>query len=614
MSGKNMIANRYEVIQHIGQGGMADVFLAIDTILNRQVAIKILRADLSTDAVSILRFEREAQAATALAHPNIVEIYDAGDYKGHHYIVMEYVPGKTLKQIIRERGPLLNEETVDIMKQLVSAISEAHSRGIIHRDIKPQNVIIKSDGTLKILDFGIATAKGSMQLTQANNVMGSVHYLAPELAKGEPATVQSDIYALGIVMFEMLTGDVPFKADQAVQIALMHMRDPLPNVRQINPNVPQPMENIILRAAAKNPADRYQSAADMLADLSTCLDPARANEPRIETRPFADIKMAQGKSFDEGRPTDEDDDDEEEEDDDALFPHFHHKEKQKEEKKNKPEKKHRFLPKFLIVLVICAIAAAGVYAAGRKGYISLGSTTVPDLTGMSLEDAAAACEKSGLVLDQDNVTYQLTEDTEKGIILSSDPSSGTKVDRKSTVTVTASSGIGEKMGDYTGQDVDQAAEELQKYSHLTVKTEAKDSDETPGTVISQEGIAAGDLFDPDQDNTITLVYSAYDSFVIPTSIIGMDVNSAASLLESMGAQAYASEIDPSTLSDDELNDISKNNLVGTVKYSSPSAGSTYTQKGNNAITLYYYSYQDVTTSDQNQTGSSDASASQTDGN
>ena len=147
-----------------------------------------------------------------------------------------------------------------------------------------------------------------------------------------------------------------------------------------------------------------------------------------------------------------------------------------------------------------------------------------------------------------------------------------------------------------------------------MKTEAKDSDETPGTVISQEGIAAGDLFDPDQDNTITLVYSAYDSFVIPTSIIGMDVNSAASLLESMGAQAYASEIDPSTLSDDELNDISKNNLVGTVKYSSPSAGSTYTQKGNNAITLYYYSYQDVTTSDQNQTGSSDASASQTDGN
>ena len=167
MSGKNMIANRYEVVRHIGQGGMADVFLAIDTILNRHVAVKILRADLSSDAVSILRFEREAQAATALTHKNIVEVYDVGDYKGHHYIVMEYVPGKTLKQVIRERGPLMNEEGVDIMKQLVSAIAEAHSRGIIHRDIKPQNVIVKSDGSIKMLDFGIATAKGSLQLTQA---------------------------------------------------------------------------------------------------------------------------------------------------------------------------------------------------------------------------------------------------------------------------------------------------------------------------------------------------------------------------------------------------------------------------------------------------------------
>ena len=231
---KNVIADRYEVVSHIGQGGMADVFLAVDTILNRQVAIKILRADLSTDAVSILRFEREAQAAAALAHPNIVEIYDVGDYKGHHYIVMEYVTGKTLKQVIRSRGPLVNEEAVDIMKQLCSAISEAHSRGIIHRDIKPQNVIVKADGSIKILDFGIATAKGSMQLTQANNVMGSVHYLAPELAKGEAASPQSDIYALGIVLYEMLAGDVPFKADQAVQIALKHMREPMPDVRLIN--------------------------------------------------------------------------------------------------------------------------------------------------------------------------------------------------------------------------------------------------------------------------------------------------------------------------------------------------------------------------------------------
>ena len=291
---KNVIANRYEVIQHIGQGGMADVFRAVDAILNREVAIKILRSDLS-DNVSILRFEREAQAAAALAHPNIVEIYDVGDYKGHHYIVMEYIPGLTLKQIIRNRAPLLNEEAVDIMKQLTSATTEAHSRGIIHRDLKPQNVIIKGDGTAKILDFGIATAKGSMQLTQANNVMGSVHYLAPELAKGDNATPQSDIYSLGVVFYEMLAGDVPFKADQAVQVALKHMREDFPNIRSINPDVPQSIANIIARATAKDPLKRYLSAKEMYDDLNTCLSPERLNEEPlvIENKPVEPKKKTQ---------------------------------------------------------------------------------------------------------------------------------------------------------------------------------------------------------------------------------------------------------------------------------------------------------------------------------
>ena len=278
----NLIANRYEVFQHIGQGGMADVFLAVDTILNRQVAVKILRSELCTDAVSVLRFEREAQAATALAHPNIVEIYDVGEYKGHHYIVMEYVSGKPLKKVIQQRGGILTEEAIDIMKQLTSATAEAHRRGIIHRDIKPQNVIVKSDGSIKMLDFGIALAKGSMQLTQANNVMGSVHYLAPELARGEPASPQSDIYALGIVLFEMLTGDVPFKAEQAVQVALMQMHNPMPEVRSINPEVPQSVENIVLRATAKNPMLRYESCNEMLDDLRTCLKPERKRERKID--------------------------------------------------------------------------------------------------------------------------------------------------------------------------------------------------------------------------------------------------------------------------------------------------------------------------------------------
>ena len=595
---KNMIAGRYEVVQHIGQGGMADVFLAVDTILHRQVAVKILRADLSTDTVSILRFEREAQAATALSHPNIVEIYDVGDYKGHHYIVMEYVPGKTLKQIIRDRGPLMNEEAVDIMKQLTSAISEAHKRGIIHRDIKPQNIIVKSDGSIKILDFGIATAKGSVQLTQANNVMGSVHYLAPELARGQQASPQSDIYAMGIVLFEMLAGDVPFKADQAVQIALMHMRDPLPNIRAINPAVPQSLANIINKAAAKNPSDRYASAADMLADLNTCLDPDRVNEPARQNQEYSNTAIMKARKFEEERPVyDDDDEDEFDEDLEYTAERRARKKKEREErraaKKKNPKKKHTGL---IIGIVVGALAVLGLagYAAAKAGYLDLSSTTeVPDLTGMTLSEAAQACEDSGLTLSSD-VTYELTEDTEADLIISSSPSAGTEVEKDSTVTVTVSSGIGVTMADYTGQDVETAEKALSTYSGITVKTVAEEDDSVEaGTVIRQEGIEAGTLFDPSAAATVTLYYAAYPSGVIPTDIIGKDYNEAASELENMGFVVYVEEIDPSTLSEDELNTISENNLVGTVAYSDPRAGTSYEQTDGAYITLYYYSYMDT---------------------
>jgi serine/threonine-protein kinase len=593
-STKNMIAGRYEVVQHIGQGGMADVFLAVDTILNRQVAVKILRADLSTDTVSILRFEREAQAATALSHPNIVEIYDVGDYKGHHYIVMEYVPGRTLKQIIRERGPLMNEEAVDIMKQLTSAISEAHKRGIIHRDIKPQNIIVKSDGSIKILDFGIATAKGSVQLTQANNVMGSVHYLAPELARGQQASPQSDIYAMGIVMFEMLAGDVPFKADQAVQIALMHMRDPLPNIRAINPAVPQSVANIINKAAAKNPADRYASAADMLADLNTCLNPERINEPARRNPAYSDTALLKAQRFEEDRPAYDDDDDETDEDLEYTAERKARLKKERAERraarKKQPKKKHTGRKILIAVLILALLAGTGLFLY-RSG---IGRTvTVPDLTGMTIDDALTACEEVHLVLDTD-VTYELSEDVEEDLIISSDPSEGTSVKRGSTVTVVVSSGVGVRMADYTGQNVETAVKALSTYTNLTVKTVAEDDDSVDaGTVLRQEGIAAGELFDPDEANTITLYYASYPSGTIPSDIIGKDYNEAASELENMGFEVFVSEIDASSLSEEELTSIRENNLVGTVAYSDPAAGSSYTQTADSYITLYYYSYADV---------------------
>ena len=266
------VANRYEIISLIGQGGMADVYKAKDIILNRIVAIKILREKLSHDAMTLVRFQREASAASRLSHPNVVDIYDVGESDGMHYIVMEFIRGRTLKQLIQQRGALRVSESIKIMTQLTSAIDHAHKHNIIHRDIKPQNVLVKDDGTVKITDFGIAIANDAVQLTLNNAVMGSAHYLAPETAQGKEPTAQVDIYSLGIVFYELLTGDVPFHGKTPTEIAVKHLRQPIPYVRDFNPAIPQAVENIILKATAKDPKDRYSSAYAMLEDLQNCMN------------------------------------------------------------------------------------------------------------------------------------------------------------------------------------------------------------------------------------------------------------------------------------------------------------------------------------------------------
>ena len=558
MNKKNVVANRYEVVQHIGQGGMADVFLAIDTILNRHVAIKILRSDQSTDAISILRFEREAQAATTLAHPNIVEIYDVGEYKNRHYIVMEYVAGKTLKKVIRDRAPLLNLEAVDTMKQLTSAVAEAHKRGIIHRDIKPQNVIVKSDGSLKILDFGIATAKGSAQLTQANNVMGSVHYLAPELAKGEPASPQSDIYALGIVFYEMLTGDVPFKADQAVQIALQHMREPMPSVRKANPNVPQSVENIIIRATAKNPRLRYQSCDEMLKDLEKCMLPEHQNDKPlslndpIDKTPTKqekeDTKVGVTRSTSLSRVA------------------------------NKRIKIYvtAILVLFAMFALIASLFLAGILPPKSK------NVTVPNVSNMDITQATSALENEDLEVDTDNITYQLSKDSIEGVVIGTEPASSSEVERHSKVKLIVSSGVGEEMPNYVGKNIDDVKASLPSSIHLIEKEEQ--SDKKPGTIIRQEGVAAGDLYDIAGETDVTLYYVPYVKVTIPADIIGKPIEEATSQLEAMGVTVVRAHRDTSALSQSEIDKIK----VGTVIETMPAAGSEYTQKKDSYVTLYFY--------------------------
>ena len=292
------INDRYEIIKTIGEGGMANVYLANDLILDRKVAIKVLRGDLSNDEKFIRRFKREALSVSNLSHPNIVEVYDVGEEDGNYYIVMEYIEGKTLKQLLQKRGALTLPEVIDIMSQLTDGLAHAHEAYIIHRDIKPQNIMIEDNGMIKITDFGIAMALNSTQLTQTNSVMGSVHYLPPEQANGKGSTIKSDIYSLGILMYELLTGSVPFKGDTAVEIALKHMKEKIPSIRKQNPTIPQSVENIVIKATAKNHKNKYDSVREMYSDLQTAME--RTNEKRIvfeypendleETKVIAPIK------------------------------------------------------------------------------------------------------------------------------------------------------------------------------------------------------------------------------------------------------------------------------------------------------------------------------------
>ena len=564
---ENMIQGRYKVIKHIGQGGMADVFVAKDTILNREVAVKVLRGELSSDPVSVLRFKREANASTSLSHPNIVDIYDVGEYKGHHYIVMEFVKGQTLKQLINQRGALIKEEAVDIMKQLVSATIEAHNRGIIHRDIKPQNVLIKNDGTIKVVDFGIALAQDALQLTQSDSIMGSVHYLAPELAKGEQATNQSDIYSLGIVFYELLLGDVPFKADQAVQVALMHMRNELPSVRETNPAIPQSLENIIIRATAKNKGFRYKKAEDMLEDLKTCLRPDRLNE-RKNVFSF-DFEGDKTITIDQVKKT-------------TASSNVGNTGLIKKPKKKKVN------PGLIIGILLGLLGIAGIFfLLNVMGILNPKETlvVVPDIIGMDVTSAKASLTQVELNLDTATITYELTESTPKGKIISCDPAVGSEMQKEASVNIKVSSGIAAYIKDYTGTRLSDAKKDLAQYQNIKVVIQEEENAEVaPGIIIRQELLTPNTQFNPDVATDIRLVYSKYKTIEIPLDIIGMRIDDATLKLQEMGVDVMLSALDQTTLTDEQKAAIS----IGTVVQTTPAAGTTYTQEDGSNVVIYYY--------------------------
>lgn len=470
MIGKRL-SGRYKILDSVGGGGMANVYLARDMILERDVAVKVLRPDISNDEEFIRRFHREAQAATSLNHPNIVSIYDVGEDEQIFYIVMEYIDGSTLKQYIQKNGPLSNEESVNIMLQLTSAISHAHENQIVHRDIKPQNILIDENGVVKVTDFGIAVALSSTTITQTNSFLGSVHYLSPEQARGGMATKKSDIYSLGIVMFELITGRLPFFGESAVSIAIKHLQNDTPSPKRWNPYIPQSLENIILKSTAKDSFYRYDNVEALQEDLRTSLDPSRANEapfkiPELDgeaTKAIPIIKDDKTAQLKNG--------------DDTIV----HQEKAKEASKKKKGKK-------VILWVLTAIfllAAASVAAFTIIPSIFLpGDVTIPDVSGKSYEVAYSELDKLGFEIGEPKEVFD--DKIEEGKVVKTNPKSGVVAKEGSTITIYTSKGKKKaEIEDYIGQNYEEISESVEsKFKEVIIKSQSS-SDIPSGEIIDQ---------------------------------------------------------------------------------------------------------------------------------
>lgn len=513
------LSGRYEIIGNIGSGGMANVFLARDLILDREVAVKVLRFDFQNDQTAIRRFQREALAATELVHPNIVSVYDVGEEDGTQYLVMEYVKGMDLKRYIQTSFPIPFKTVVDIMDQILSAVQLAHDHRIIHRDLKPQNILINEDGEIKITDFGIAIALSETSLTQTNSMLGSVHYLSPEQARGSMATRRSDIYALGIVLFEMLTGQVPFDGESAVTIALKHFQEPLPKIRVYNSNTPQSLENIVLHATAKDPADRYQSAEEMQEDLATVLDPARMNEPRWEpqamegaTKVITPIPVP----LDTHEET------------------AHASETESKGEKKKPKKSRKKMAFIAIGVVLAVLIGAGLWALGSGAK----EVTVPDVSDMTVEEAASTLEDAGLKVAK-RTKEVADEEIEEGKVVKTSPEADDVVTEGREVTLYISSG-GQtiELPDFTGQQYEDVVEDLLDLGFKTDQIKRNtvevddDDDAEEGEVVGQDP-EAGEKVNPKED-TITLSVSKGPETAVLDNLSGMTQADAEAYLDDLG--------------------------------------------------------------------------------
>ena len=557
-----IFAGRYRIIKQIGRGGMADVYLAKDLILDgEEVAVKVLRTNYQTDPIAVARFQREARAMADLDHPHIVRITDIGEEDGQQYLAMEYVAGLDLKRYIKEHHPLSNEEAVRIMGQILLAMRLAHTRGIVHRDLKPQNILLTPDGTAKVTDFGIAVAFAETSLTQTNSMLGSVHYLSPEQARGSKATVQSDIYAMGIIFYEMLTGHIPYDGDSAVTIALQHFQKPLPSVIAENPSVPQALENVVIKATAKKLTDRYQSVAEMYVDLSSSLSYNRRNEPKLvfndttkaDTKTLPKVPQSTLTSIPKVQTQ-------------SPKPQTAKPSQQASEDNyaTKPVKKRKFRVRYMILLAsIVLVAASLIWILSRTP----ATIAIPDVSGQTVAEAKETLKKANFEIGEEK--SEASEKVEEGRIIRTDPDAGTGRKEGTKINLVVSSGKQSfQLSNYIGRKSTDVIAELKqkKVPENLIKIEEEESSESEEGTVLRQSPSAGTTYDLSKASTITLTIAKKVTSVVMPSYTGSSLEfTKNNLIQIVGIKEANIEVV-------EVTTAPSGTAEGTVVEQSPRAG------------------------------------------
>lgn len=558
------LGKRYEILGRIGSGGMADVYKGKDHKLNRFVAIKVLKSDYRSDEVFIKKFLSEAQAAAGLMHPNVVNVYDVGQDRGLYYMVMELVEGITLKDYIEKKGKISAKETVSISIQMVTGLQAAHNHHIIHRDIKPQNIIISKDGKVKVTDFGIARATTSTQ-TISTSVMGSVHYTSPEQARGGVVDEKSDIYSIGITMYEMVTGHVPFDGDSTVTVALKHLQEQIVSPSEEVPDIPYSLECIIMKCTQKNPQLRYHDCASLLTDLKRSLvDPdgdfviagagVRGDTDRTVVMSTEEIEQVQQGQYGDEDDYDGDDDydngDYDHDDDDDDYDRRRPQDRRRRKKNNVNSDTKRIMKILMIVAGVVIALLVLFLVANAAGFFSSGpgltqeeedTVEVPELRGRTEEEAKKILNdmELGIKVDPER---QPSNQYEEGQIMAQDKEPGTEVDKNTTITVTISSG--EEAKTTTVPDVvnreESEAEQMIRDANLTVAHgEAQyDDNVAEGNVISSNPVAGTEI---EEGQTVTIVVSLGQKPATVPDIRGMSAADAEAALSAEGLVGSASE-------------------------------------------------------------------------